>query len=83
MRVEWVNRHHEFGELGLQDRPWVPHARPTTTPPQVVARIEQLRRDRKWLARRIREELAGEDHRQQRPALEQLDRPGSMASAAT
>jgi transposase InsO family protein len=57
---KWVNRHRQYGELGLQDRPSVPHGQPSATPPDVVARIEQLRRDRKWSARRIRVELGNE-----------------------
>src|SRR3954447_10721279 len=57
---KWVNRHRRFGDLGLADRPSVPHHQPSATPPQVVARIEKLRRDRKWSARRIRVELANE-----------------------
>jgi transposase len=57
---KWVNRHRQYGDLGLQDRPSVPHAQPTATPPVVVARIEQLRRERKWSARRIRVELGNE-----------------------
>jgi transposase len=36
----------------------VPHRQPTATPAQVVARIEALRRERKWSARRIALELA-------------------------
>jgi transposase InsO family protein len=57
---KWVNRHRQYGALGLQDRPSVPHGQPTATPPAVVARIEELRRDRKWSARRIRVELGNE-----------------------
>ncbi len=57
---KWVNRHRQYGDLGLEDRPSVPHGQPTATPPAVVARIEELRRDRKWSARRIRVELGNE-----------------------
>jgi transposase len=57
---KWVNRHRRFGAAGLVDRPSVPHRQPTATPAQVVARIEVLRRERKWSARRITLELAGE-----------------------
>jgi len=57
---KWVNRHRKYGDLGLEDRPSVPHRQPSATPPEVVARIEDLRRTRKWSARRIRIELANE-----------------------
>jgi transposase len=57
---KWVNRHRQFGEAGLLDRPSVPHHQPTATPAQVVIRLEAMRRDRKWSARRISIELAGE-----------------------
>ncbi|AXY49427.1 MULTISPECIES: IS481 family transposase [Rhodococcus] len=55
---KWVHRHRQFGELGLLDRPSVPHHQPTTTAAEVVVRIEQLRREKKWSARRIALELA-------------------------
>ncbi|GAA3432274.1 IS481 family transposase [Kutzneria kofuensis] len=58
---KWVNRYRRFGETGLADRPSVPHRQPTATPAQVVARIEQLRRTRKYSARRIATELAAQD----------------------
>lgn len=51
---KWVNRYRRFGEACLTDHPSAPHHQPTTTPAQIVVRIEQLRRDRKWSARRIR-----------------------------
>jgi transposase InsO family protein len=57
---KWVNRYRKFGEAGLLDRPSVPHRQPTATPPQVITRIEQLRRDRKWSACRITTELHAE-----------------------
>ncbi|TQJ01656.1 helix-turn-helix domain-containing protein [Amycolatopsis cihanbeyliensis] len=56
----WVNRHRKYGDAGLVDRPSVPNRQPTATPAEVVVRIERLRRDRKWSARRIAQELAGE-----------------------
>ena len=56
----WVNRHRQYGEVGLLDRPSVPSRQPTATPAAVVARIERLRRDRKWSARRIALELNAE-----------------------
>ena len=57
---KWVNRWRRFGEAGLADRSSVPHHQPTATPAEVVARIERLRRDRKYSARRIAHELVGE-----------------------
>ena len=57
---KWVNRYRRFGESGLLDRPSVPHRQPTTTAARLVARIETMRRDRKWSARRIAHELAGD-----------------------
>ncbi len=57
---KWVNRYRRFGEAGLADRPSAPHRQPTACAAEVVVRIEQLRRDRKWSARRISTELAGE-----------------------
>lgn len=57
---KWVGRYRDYGETGLLDRPSTPHHQPTATPAKVVLRIEQLRRDRKWSARRISTELAGE-----------------------
>lgn len=57
---KWVNRWRRHGETGLLDHPSVPHHQPTTTPADVVARIEQLRRTRKYSARRIATELAAE-----------------------
>ncbi|WP_328435373.1 IS481 family transposase [Nocardia puris] len=58
---KWVNRHRQFGEAGLQDRSSVPHHQPRATRPEVVVRIEKLRRDKKWSARRITTELATDD----------------------
>jgi transposase len=57
---KWVNRHRRFGETGLLDRPSVPHHQPTATPARVATRIETMRRDHKWSARRIAHELAGD-----------------------
>jgi transposase len=54
---KWVNRHREYGALGSGIGP---ASRTTTTPAQVTARIEVMRRERKWSARRIALELAGE-----------------------
>jgi hypothetical protein len=49
---KWVNRHRRFGEAGLHDHPSVPHHQPTATSVEVVTRIKQLRRDRKYSGRR-------------------------------
>ncbi|MEW2505923.1 IS481 family transposase [Amycolatopsis sp. NPDC047767] len=57
---KWVNRYRRHGETGLLDRPSVPHHQPSSTPAEVVARIEQLRRQRKHSARRIATELSAE-----------------------
>lgn len=57
---KWVNRYRRHGETGLLDRPSVPHHQPIPTPAVVVTRIEQLRRQRKWSARRIATELAAD-----------------------
>jgi transposase len=57
---KWVNRWRRHGEAGLDDQPSVPHHQPTAAPAEVVVRIEQLRRARKYSARRIATELAAE-----------------------
>ncbi len=57
---KWKNRYDTHGEAGLRDRPSVPLCSPTQIPPDVVERIEQLRRDNKWSARRITLELASQ-----------------------
>lgn len=57
---KWVNRHRRFGDLGLSDRASTPHRQPTATSGQTVARIEALRRQRKWSANRISFELGSE-----------------------
>jgi transposase InsO family protein len=57
---KWVNRYREHGELGLHDRPSAPRSQPTATPAEVIARIEAMRRDRKWSASRIAHELGNE-----------------------
>ena len=57
---KWMARYREHGELGLLDRPSIPHHQPTATPAETVARIETLRRTRKWSAARIAHELAAD-----------------------
>ncbi|KHE73373.1 transposase [Kocuria marina] len=49
----WVARYLEDGEDGLADRPCTPVGSPFRTAPEVVERIDALRRGRKWSARRI------------------------------
>lgn len=58
---KWVNRWLRLGEAGLQDRGSVPQHSPTATPTWVVARIETWRREHKWSAQRITDELASHD----------------------
>lgn len=55
-----MDRYRRFGEAGPVDRPSAPHRQPTATPAAVVVRIERLRRERKWSARRIAPELGAE-----------------------
>ncbi|WP_353810454.1 IS481 family transposase [Agromyces sp. SYSU T00194] len=57
---KWVNRHRQFGEIGLQDRSSTPLRQPTATDGTLVAQIERMRRDFKWSASRIEFELAKE-----------------------
>lgn len=54
---KWVNRYRRHGEIGLLDRPSTPANQPTTTPVDVVSRIERMRRTHKWPASRITFEL--------------------------
>lgn len=58
----WLRRYETLGEAGLGDRSSAPHLCPTQTPPEVVERIEDLRRTRKWTARQIHLELVREGH---------------------
>ena len=55
---KWVNRWRRHGELGLCDRSSIPHASPNATPVWVIEKIETWRRDKKWSALRITDELA-------------------------
>ncbi|MFD8413994.1 IS481 family transposase [Streptomyces sp. NPDC059650] len=59
---KWVNRYRRHGELGLLDRSSTPRRQPTATHPDVVARIEALRRAEKWSASRITFELQAEGY---------------------
>ena len=58
--TKWVHRYRQHGEAGLLDRASTPASSPSITAPEVVARIERLRREKKWTARQIARELAGE-----------------------
>jgi hypothetical protein len=53
-----VNRWRRHGEAGLLDRSSVPHSSPTATLVEVIQRIETWRREHKWSAQRITNELA-------------------------
>ncbi|MFC9035410.1 helix-turn-helix domain-containing protein, partial [Streptomyces arboris] len=57
---KWVNRYRRHGALGLLDRPSTPRAQPRATAPELVARIEEMRRAHKWSAERIVFELGAE-----------------------
>lgn len=54
---KWVNRYRCYGDLGLLDRSSSPRRQPSTTPEVLVARIESIRRERKWSASQIAFEL--------------------------
>ena len=55
---KWVNRWRRHGDAGLRDRPSSPHRSPNVTPAWVIEQIEIWRRERKWSAQRITDELA-------------------------
>lgn len=57
---KWVNRYRKYGALGLHDRSSAPIGQPTATPAATVARIEEMRREKKWPASRIAFELHAE-----------------------
>lgn len=57
---KWFNRYRTFGAIGLLDRSSTPFRQPMATRGEVVARIERMRRERKWSAARIEFELARE-----------------------
>ncbi|GGM57959.1 hypothetical protein GCM10011608_48620 [Micromonospora sonchi] len=54
---KWVNRWRQHGELGLQDRSSTPYASPSSTPAEVIERIATWRREHKWSAQQITDEL--------------------------
>lgn len=45
------------GEAGLRDRSSTPHTSPRATPAWVIEKIETWRREHKWSAQRITDEL--------------------------
>ena len=55
---KWVNRWRRYGEAGLLDRTSAPHRSPSATSAWVIAKIESWRREQKWSAQRITDELA-------------------------
>ena len=55
---KWANRWRRHGDAGLLDRSPAPRRSPNATPARVVERIETWRRDYKWPAQRIADELA-------------------------
>ncbi len=57
---KWANRYRHHDELGLHDRSSTPHCQPTATAPDMVARIEKMRRTDKRSAARIAHELAAD-----------------------
>lgn len=58
---KWVGRYRKYGEVGLYDRSSAPIRQPTATRGETVARIEVMRRTKKWLAARIAFELVADD----------------------
>jgi transposase InsO family protein len=60
--AKWRARYRQLGEAGLTDRSSAPARSPSQLPDDLVARIEQLRRDRKYSAARIALELGLDGH---------------------
>lgn len=57
---KWIERYQAKGLGGLQDRSHRPDACPHATPPEIVARLKQLRRHRGWGARKLRKVISKE-----------------------
>lgn len=57
---KWVNRYRRHGELGLLERSSTPQHQPTATDADIVAKIEAVRRTKKWSASRMAFELQAE-----------------------
>ncbi len=53
----WVARYRVEGEARLRDRASRPQSQPYQIPAEILERIESLRRNRKWSARRIQHHL--------------------------
>jgi transposase InsO family protein len=53
---KWIKRYEVGGETGLADRPSRPHRSPNQTPPEIEARVAELRRQR-WTGEQIAAEL--------------------------
>jgi putative transposase len=51
---KWLGRFSEFGALGLVDRERTPHRQPSRVPHVIEAAVLQIRKDRRWGARKIR-----------------------------
>ncbi|TDD33438.1 helix-turn-helix domain-containing protein [Saccharopolyspora elongata] len=54
---KWVNRWRRHGEVGLLVGSSAPRHQPISTPPEVVEKIETMRREHKWSTARITFEL--------------------------
>ncbi|MEV0480178.1 leucine zipper domain-containing protein [Streptomyces sp. NPDC050508] len=54
---KWVNRRRLHGDAGLQDRPSSPYRSPNATPAWVIEQTESWRRQHKWSAQRVTDEL--------------------------
>lgn len=66
----WVARNRGGGAPGLHDRPSRPYTATGQLDLQLVARIEELRREQKWSARRINYHLRAEDHQLPLPTVD-------------
>lgn len=55
---KWVNRWRRHGDAGLRDCSSSPHRSPSAAPAWVIDKIESWRREHKWSAQRITDELA-------------------------
>jgi len=55
---KWVNRWRRHGDAGLRDRSSSPQRSPNATPAWVIEQVETWRREHKWSAQRITDELA-------------------------
>jgi hypothetical protein len=74
---KWVNRWRGHGDAGLQDRSSTPHRSPRATPAWAIEHIETWRREHKWSAQRITDELADLSPLAELPLLESLHLRGA------